>query len=71
MTGAVVLTFQAKTWSEARETSLAQWRTVTENDTAELPPLTHIDMTCTEPGGDFTVVVRIDIDRVQIEKTGS
>ena len=71
MTGAVVLTFRAKTWNEARETALAQWREVIEDESAELPPLTNLDLTCTEPGGDFLVVVRMDVDRVQAGKAGS
>jgi hypothetical protein len=70
MTGAVVMTFRAKTWSEARETALTKWREVTENESAELPPLTHMDLTQTDEDGDFLVIARMDIDRVQIEKTG-
>jgi len=69
MTGAVVMTFRAKTWNEARATALTKWREVSENETADLPPLTHLDLTQTEEDADFLVIVRMDVDRVQIEKS--
>ena len=72
MTGAVVLKFKVHTINEAVETATKLWRTLCENSEVELPPLTNMELTQIEDVEErFQVTVRMDIDRVQVEKTKS